>query len=197
MIVVQRILFLFLLFCSFVRILNGCRQSIFFAFSHFNRFHSLFFSVTDTPSVSRILPLVHPSNLQITSRGRVVFNALPSTQMDSFGDVTSYISFLSPEYLNSVGKKLTFVESDVEKVREKCSIVLLVSFVSQTNDLIESKKKILHGKRLSFFFRSLNVILNQSFEIATTFPSIYHLRACNCVGNAFSMVTRSAYGQFR
>lgn len=68
------------------------------------------------PSTSRILPLVHPSNLQITSRGRVIFNILPAGQMESLNDVTSYISFLSPEYLNGAGKMCAFVESDIEKV---------------------------------------------------------------------------------
>lgn len=72
--------------------------------------------ISDTPSTAKILPLVHPSSLQITSRGRVVFNIMPSGQMSSLNDVTSYISFLSPEYLNSIGKKITFVESDIEKV---------------------------------------------------------------------------------
>lgn len=71
---------------------------------------------TDMPSTSRILPLVHPSNLQITSRGRVIFNILPVGQMESLNDVTSYISFLSPEYLNGVGKMCGFVEADIEKV---------------------------------------------------------------------------------
>lgn len=36
--------------------------------------------------------------------------------MESLNDVTSYISFLSPEYLNGVGKLCAFVESDIEKV---------------------------------------------------------------------------------
>lgn len=73
--------------------------------------------ITDTSSTTRILPLVHPSNLQITSRGRVVFNILRSGQMGgSLNDVTSYISFLPPEYLSSIGKKIAFIESDVEKV---------------------------------------------------------------------------------
>lgn len=77
----------------------------------------LCFSTIDTSSTTRILPLVHPSNLQITSRGRVVFNILPSGQMDGpLNDVTSYMSFLPPEYLSSIGKKITFIESDVEKV---------------------------------------------------------------------------------
>lgn len=72
---------------------------------------------TDTSVTNRIIPLVHPSNLQITSRGRVVFSILPSGQMNSLNDITSYISFLPPEYLNNIGKKITFIESDVEKVR--------------------------------------------------------------------------------
>ena len=40
--------------------------------------------------------------------------------MDSLNDVTSYISFLSPEYLNSINKKMTFIEADIEKVRIAC-----------------------------------------------------------------------------
>lgn len=79
-------------------------------------FFALTLFLTDMPSTSRILPLVHPSNLQITSRGRVIFNILPAGQMESLNDVTSYVSFLSPEYLNGAGKMCTFVESDIEKV---------------------------------------------------------------------------------
>lgn len=36
--------------------------------------------------------------------------------MNPANDVASYISFLSPEYLSSIGKKIMFVESDIEKV---------------------------------------------------------------------------------
>lgn len=83
-------------------------------------FHLLFFfvvNVKDTSTTTRIIPLIHPSILQITSRGRVVFRILPSGQMNSLNSITSYISFLPPEYLNNIGKKITFIESDVEKVR--------------------------------------------------------------------------------
>lgn len=38
--------------------------------------------------------------------------------MGTLNDVTSYISYLPPEYLISLGKKITFVESDMEKVSE-------------------------------------------------------------------------------
>lgn len=79
---------------------------------------SIFF-ILDTPSTNRLLPLVNLSNLQITSRGRVVFNVIPAGQMNSDNGVTPFsdTSFLSPEYLSSVGKKTSFSESDIEKVK--------------------------------------------------------------------------------
>lgn len=81
-------------------------------------------SYADTSTTNRIIPLVHPSILQITSRGRVVFRILPSGQMNSMNSITSYISFLPPEYLNNIGKKITFIESDVEKVRLSQQFIL-------------------------------------------------------------------------
>lgn len=107
--------FLLFLLCKLDRITLckcTCMMCNVYVYSHFY-YPTLFL---DTPSTTKILPLVHPSSLQITSRGRVVFNIMPSGQMGAPNDVTSYISFLSPEYLNSIGKKITFVESDIEKV---------------------------------------------------------------------------------
>lgn len=82
-------------------------------------FNPFFISSADTPSTNRLLPLVNLTNLQITSRGRVVFNVIPTGQMNSDNGVTPFsdTSFLSPEYLNSVGKKTSFSESDIEKVK--------------------------------------------------------------------------------
>lgn len=77
------------------------------------------FNFPDTPSTNRLLPLVNLTSLQITSRGRVVFNVVPAGQMNSDNGVTPFsdTSFLSPEYLNTVGKKTSFSESDIEKVK--------------------------------------------------------------------------------
>lgn len=44
--------------------------------------------------------------------------------MNSMNSITSYISFLPPEYLNNIGKKITFIESDVEKVRLSQQFIL-------------------------------------------------------------------------
>lgn len=66
------------------------------------------------------MPLVNPQSLQITSRGRVVFNVMPTSQIDACHNVNIYmdtLSFLSPEFLNSIGTKQMFSESDIEKVR--------------------------------------------------------------------------------
>lgn len=78
---------------------------------------SFFLFSPDIFNTNRIIPLIHPSILQITSRGRVIFSILPSGQMNSLNDITTHISFLPPEYLNNIGKKVSFNESDVEKVR--------------------------------------------------------------------------------
>ncbi|XP_059612240.1 uncharacterized protein LOC132258783 isoform X2 [Phlebotomus argentipes] len=76
--------------------------------------------LADTPSTSRILPLVTPTTLQITSRGRVAFNIIPAGQTIAHelgrmagGDAVKH---LAPEFLSSVGKKITFSESDIEKM---------------------------------------------------------------------------------
>ncbi|XP_055676578.1 uncharacterized protein LOC129785936 [Lutzomyia longipalpis] len=76
--------------------------------------------LADTPSTSRILPLVTPTSLQITSRGRVAFNIIPAGQTIAhelgrmaYGDAVKY---LAPEFLTVMGKKFTFSESDIEKM---------------------------------------------------------------------------------
>uniref|UniRef100_A0A1B0DFM9 Uncharacterized protein n=1 Tax=Phlebotomus papatasi TaxID=29031 RepID=A0A1B0DFM9_PHLPP len=73
----------------------------------------------DTPSTSRILPLVTPTSLQITSRGRVAFNIVPAGQTiaHELGQMAGdAVKHLAPEFLSSMGKKITFSESDIEKV---------------------------------------------------------------------------------
>uniref|UniRef100_A0A182I9G9 Uncharacterized protein n=2 Tax=Anopheles arabiensis TaxID=7173 RepID=A0A182I9G9_ANOAR len=84
-----------------------------------------------TPSISKVRPLITPASLQISSRGRVVFSIVPATggvggqqqqheqgrnasAAPDFG--TSEEPFLSPEYINSLGKNVQFSESDVEKM---------------------------------------------------------------------------------
>ncbi|EAT36556.1 AAEL011365-PA [Aedes aegypti] len=90
----------------------------------------------DTPSITKVRPLISPTGLQITTRGRVVFNIVPVSQPltevvaaavasgtnAAAGELMppSYInlkSYLSPEYVNCLGKKPNFSESDVEKKR--------------------------------------------------------------------------------
>lgn len=68
------------------------------------------------PSMSTVLPLVYPANLRITSRGRVIINIISCKQLNPTDDIEPYISYLSPEYLDSLGKTNTYVESDIEKV---------------------------------------------------------------------------------
>uniref|UniRef100_A0A182W496 Uncharacterized protein n=1 Tax=Anopheles minimus TaxID=112268 RepID=A0A182W496_9DIPT len=85
----------------------------------------------ETPSISKVRPLITPASLQISSRGRVVFSIVPATggqhqqqhhhqtREPSAGqeapDATEE-PFLSPEYINSLGKTIQFSESDVEKM---------------------------------------------------------------------------------
>ncbi|KXJ82629.1 hypothetical protein RP20_CCG011864, partial [Aedes albopictus] len=92
-----------------------------------------------TPSITKVRPLISPTGLQITTRGRVVFNIVPVSQpltevvaaAMSTGSAAaagenhpvllppSYVnlkSYLSPEYVNCLGKKPNFSESDVEKM---------------------------------------------------------------------------------
>uniref|UniRef100_A0A8W7PVH9 KIND domain-containing protein n=1 Tax=Anopheles coluzzii TaxID=1518534 RepID=A0A8W7PVH9_ANOCL len=83
----------------------------------------------ETPSISKVRPLITPASLQISSRGRVVFSIVPATggvggqQHEQGRDAgaapdydTSEEPFLSPEYINSLGKNVQFSESDVEKM---------------------------------------------------------------------------------
>ncbi|XP_049289763.1 uncharacterized protein LOC125767322 isoform X2 [Anopheles funestus] len=80
----------------------------------------------ETPSISKVRPLITPASLQVSSRGRVVFSIVPATggqqhqtHETSAGqeapDATEE-PFLSPEYINSLGKTIQFSESDVEKM---------------------------------------------------------------------------------
>lgn len=93
--------------------------------------YSIFFDIfLDTPSTNRILPLVTASSLQITSRGRVAFNIIPVSQLGKYKleQQTSgngqtkpqsnhiIMDFLSPEFVQSIGQRTTFSESDIEKV---------------------------------------------------------------------------------
>lgn len=83
-------------------------------------FPYLFSIYADTPLTSRIIPVVNPSSLQITSLGRVAFELIPIYgQMNTFSNITTtstLLNFISPEYLNSIKKNITFTESDIEKV---------------------------------------------------------------------------------
>ncbi|XP_053681539.1 uncharacterized protein LOC128732319 [Sabethes cyaneus] len=94
--------------------------------------------LADTPSITKVRPLISPTGLQITSRGRVVFNLVSVQQplvqegtagggvppgtgggggpASGGGALLDMKSYLSPEYVNSLGKKINFSESDVEKM---------------------------------------------------------------------------------
>lgn len=85
--------------------------------------------VADTPSANRILPLVTTNSLQITARGRVAFNIIPVGQLgkykleqqhnqanDNKDQQHAIMDFLSPDFLQSMGQRNTFSESDIEKV---------------------------------------------------------------------------------
>ncbi|XP_050073783.1 uncharacterized protein LOC126561562 [Anopheles maculipalpis] len=72
----------------------------------------------ETPSISKVRPLITPASLQISSRGRVVFSIVPAAQQQQHQEAldTTEEPFLSPEYINSLGKTIQFSESDVEKM---------------------------------------------------------------------------------
>ncbi|XP_058829712.1 uncharacterized protein LOC131689005 [Topomyia yanbarensis] len=86
--------------------------------------------LADTPSITKVRPLISPTGLQITARGRVVFNLVSvqqpiqiqegtgTTQQlpSAAGPFLDMKSYLSPEYVNSLGKKINFSESDIEKM---------------------------------------------------------------------------------
>lgn len=76
--------------------------------------------ITDTPSPARILPLIDVDSLRITSRGHVVYKLNTTAQLKSGQDVficDTVTASLSPEFLNNVNNKISFTESDIEKVR--------------------------------------------------------------------------------
>uniref|UniRef100_A0A182JG05 FERM and PDZ domain-containing protein 2 n=1 Tax=Anopheles atroparvus TaxID=41427 RepID=A0A182JG05_ANOAO len=80
----------------------------------------------ETPSITKVRPLITPATLQISSRGRVVFSLIPAVRPSPVpepwaggqgAEVSEQESpFLSPEYINSLGKGVQFNESDVEKM---------------------------------------------------------------------------------
>lgn len=71
---------------------------------------SLFFS--DAPTINKVLPIITPNNLHITSRGRIVYGLL---SIDKYtNDIKEY---LSPEFIRFItNKDVKFSESDIEKV---------------------------------------------------------------------------------
>lgn len=125
--------------CAFTREHLVKRLTIFFP---------LFFPISDTPSPNKIRPLVNPNTFQITSRGRVAFTVVPvvghtaarhASASSSVGSIDSHhedngskitsissmINYLSPEYISCVGKKVSFTESDIEKVSGSLSLYLV------------------------------------------------------------------------
>lgn len=72
--------------------------------------------------------------------------------MNSLNNITSYISFLPPEYLNNIGKKITFIESDVEKVHFIVTIYFYIvfflslsPFLFTLNEITEKKWLVTYG----------------------------------------------------
>ncbi|KAG4070549.1 hypothetical protein HA402_001215 [Bradysia odoriphaga] len=102
------------------------------------------YGMMNTPSTNRLLPLVNLTNLQITSRGRVVFNVMPAGQMNSDNDVTPFsdTSFLSPEYLNNIGKKTSFSESDIEKMWIYSLGITLYKAIPSTSGITPTNRTI-------------------------------------------------------
>ncbi|XP_050099570.1 uncharacterized protein LOC126579900 [Anopheles aquasalis] len=76
----------------------------------------------DAPSIAKVQPLITPTSLQLSSRGRVVFSIFPAYHAPSSSSGTDQnvaeelLQYLSPEYHNSRSKHLQFNESDVEKM---------------------------------------------------------------------------------
>uniref|UniRef100_A0A182FIW8 Uncharacterized protein n=1 Tax=Anopheles albimanus TaxID=7167 RepID=A0A182FIW8_ANOAL len=75
----------------------------------------------DAPSIAKVQPLITPTSLQLSSRGRVVFSIFPACHVPSSSSGTDsaaedLLQYLSPEYHNSSRKHLQFSESDIEKM---------------------------------------------------------------------------------
>lgn len=67
----------------------------------------------ETPSITRVLPVVTPRNFLLTSRGRVVYGLLTT---DKHNEYTN--EYLSDEFRKTMaGSKLNYSESDIEKVK--------------------------------------------------------------------------------
>ncbi|KAJ6638107.1 hypothetical protein Bhyg_10840 [Pseudolycoriella hygida] len=103
--------------------------------------------IYDTPSTNRLLPLVNLTNLQITSRGRVVYNVIAAGQMNSDNNFASFTDtrFLSPEYLNSLGKKTSFSESDIEKMWIYSLGVTLHKAMPSTSGITSTNRTTISG----------------------------------------------------
>lgn len=71
--------------------------------------------ITDTPSPARILPLVNADSIRITSMGRVIYKLHTTVQLENW-HVDSVKTSLSPEFLKNINNKISFTESDTEKV---------------------------------------------------------------------------------
>lgn len=66
----------------------------------------------EPPSINRIMPIITPNNLLLTSRGRVVYGLMT---IDKYNDsVNEYISDEFRQFL--YGRKVNYNESDIEKV---------------------------------------------------------------------------------
>lgn len=72
----------------------------------------LYIIIPDAPSINRVLPVVTPNNLYISSRGRVVFGLLTVDKYTK--DMEEYLSDEFRQFI--AGKQVKFTESDIEKV---------------------------------------------------------------------------------
>lgn len=96
----------------------------------------------DAPSINRVLPVVTPNNLYISSRGRVVFGLLTVDKYTK--DMEEYLSDEFRQFI--AGKQVKFTESDIEKVskwqmaNKYCEYIFYKSHL--TNDLFFTTKTI-------------------------------------------------------
>lgn len=77
-------------------------------------YYYYYYYFPDAPSINRVLPVVTPNNLYISSRGRVVFGLLTVDKYTK--DMEEYLSDEFRQFI--AGKQVKFTESDIEKVSQ-------------------------------------------------------------------------------
>lgn len=116
---------------------------------------------------------MHPSSLQITARGRVVLSVVSVDKITSNSSLSSYhpdsrinkdvMIYLSPEYINCMGKHITFSESDIEKVRQFFSSLLGKHISTKFYILCMYNHKHLH---MDFTYNVLYLYVLQAIRFA-------------------------------